>query len=173
MHILQALKSAEPSGFARLEYGIRELWYSYSLKGEMKDKHLEDYLFWKKKEEDKWSLWIWWQRTNSFFLISVLPLLFGTPEAKKRRHQRWLEEKILSFDCLIDCLLSPWHAQQPMLGTSLWDNRLKQVLYQGRQSRAGDVIRGDLRASDLAESASLESWCGICSFTKILSHHPL
>lgn len=87
----------------------------------------------------------------SFFKSLSFPfcLLYQMSQDRKEAHcQKCLDDKILSFDCLIDCLPSPPHAQHPMLGTSLWDNRLKQVLWRQRQSGAGDVIRVDLRASD-------------------------
>lgn len=81
----------------------------------------------------------------------MLCLLFGAFKARERKKTKWLEEKILSFDCLIDYIPPPPHVQHPMIGTSLWDNRVKQVLEWGRQSGARDVIREDLRASNWAE----------------------
>lgn len=52
---------------------------------------------------------------------------------------------------LSDYIPPPPHVQHPMIGTSLWDNRVKQVLERGRQSGARDVIREDPRASNWAE----------------------
>lgn len=108
----------------------------------------------------------------SLFIIKKIyvPSICHTKRREEKKHAIKNDWKRKSYH-LIVCLPPPPHAQQPMLGTSLWDNRLKQVLEQGRQSGARDVIRGDLRASDWAESASLGSWCRIWSFTEILQRY--
>lgn len=85
-------------------------------------------------------------------LCFLFSFVHSKPEERKEQtYQKWLEEKILSFDFLIDYIPPPPHVQHPVIGASLWDNRLKQVLERGRQSGARDVIREDMRASNWAE----------------------